>query len=379
MVLLPLFFIQLTGTSAPWFASIMGGLSEAISAITKLLSGLISDHIFTRKPLIVLGYGLGAIFNGLIAFSTSAWQIIACQAFYRIGKGLRDPARDALLSVSVKPAYYGRSFGFNRAMDTVGAIIGPLFVIILLPYVTVHTLIACSSLAGILAVLSILLLVKEVASPSKKPRLFNNSFSSLFKQLPRSFIFFLIVWFIFCCGNVYIMLFILRAQEILQLSTTSLLSVENISIGLYILFNIIQAISEFALGRVSDVGGRKHMLNSIGFAIFGISCILWGLATSFMGIASAFILSGISIAATEVLSKSYTAELLPAHIRGAGYGILQATNGCAKLIAGLVIGTLWTQLSPLVAFSYAATMSFIATLLFLIPVNVDKNIQKPAT
>jgi MFS family permease len=278
----------------------------------------------------------------------------------RVGKGLREPARDALLSTSVQPAYYGRAFGFSRAMDALGAVVGPLIALIALPYATLRPLIFFSIVPGACAVLAIVLLVQE----STKPTITHPP--SLRATLPSFFIFFLIIMFIFRCGNFHPTLLILRAQQALQ-STGALATVaERASIMLYIFFNSIEAISEYALGRLSDRGGRKQLLALVGFGLFGISSLLIGSTSSLAGMLMAFILSGISVAGISVLSRSYVADLLPAPIRGFGYGSLQGVEGFAKLIASFMVGTLWTQISPAAGFGYAAGTSFIAMILLLL-------------
>lgn len=357
---LPAFFTQLAGPTAPLFLGIMGGLSEAFANSTKLIAGIMSDRINIRKPFIAAGYGIGTLFNAFIPLSHSAWHVVFFQTLSRLGKGIREPARDALLAASVDPMYYGRSFGFNRAMDTLGAVLGPLIIFILLARENIRSLLLFAIIPGVLAVLCIIIFVQDIPSQSKNV----DSLVRLWRSLPRSFVIFLIVFFIFGCGRFHVTLLILRAQEILQTQTTLSLAQEW-SIGLYIFFNIIQAISEYTLGRISDIGGRKYLLGIMGFTVFGLSCLLLALSTTLTGTTIAFILAAIAIAATGPLSKAYAAELLPAHARGLGYGALQAVDGSAKLIAGFIIGLLWTKISPTISFSYAAITSFLATIFLL--------------
>jgi MFS family permease len=361
----PTFFTQLVGPSAPWFVGIMGSLSEAVASGTKLISGLLSDRLRVRKPFIVLGYAVATLCTGLIALASSARQIIIFETTSRIGKGLREPARDALLANSVEPAYYGRAFGFNRAMDTCGAIIGPIIALIFLTRIGARSLIAWSIVPGILAVLSIIIYVKETSLSRETPAHATLSIRESIIQLPFSFIFFLFVMFVFGSGNFHKTLFILRSQELLT-PRTGLTSAENISIALYVLFSCVEAISNYMLGLMSDKIGRKKLLSIAGFLAFGISSLLLGYAHSFLSITTAFILTGISQAATASLTKSYAADLLPKDIRGLGYGALQATDGFAKLIASFTVGTLWTAFSPAVGFSYAAATSICAAFLLTI-------------
>lgn len=361
--LLPTLFIQLTGSAAPLFVGIMTGFSEITASITKLISGIITDRSAIRKPFIMSGYGIGAVFNSLIAFVSSGWQIVLCQSISRVGKGLREPARDALLSTLTEPAYYGRAFGFNRAMDAVGAVVGPLIALIALPYIPLRSLIFFSILPGICAVVVIALLVQETTEKSSHNP---TPLTIDIHQLPSFFVLFLIIMFIFGCGNFRPMLLILRAQESLHYPTTGLKVAGGIAIGFYIVFNIIEAISEYVLGRLSDIGGRRQLLALVGFGLFGISSLLIGYATSWWGILTAFIISGISVAAISALSRSYAAELLPETIRGFGYGSLQALEGIAKLIASFMVGILWTFVSPAAGFTYAAITSFIAMILLLL-------------
>lgn len=373
---LPTFLVNLVGnTLAPQLLGIISGLSDAASSFVKIFSGWISDKIKRRKRLIVSGYALTGLFAGLTGFATNWIGALFCRAFAWMGRGLREPPRDALIADSVSPVCYGRAFGFHRAMDTLGAIVAPLFVFFALAHVGVKNIFLISFIPGILAVLVIVLLIKE------KPRDGRQQQSiGLWKSvasLPKSYRLFLLVMFVFGIGNFNRTLLLLRTQNILT-PVSGLMVAGSISVLLYAFRNFIQAAADYAIGHLSDIIGRKALLAFFGFFVFGIMSL--GLAfpipTLWFFIVM-FALSGISAATYTALEKAYAADLLPTHLRGTGYGVLQTMDGIGDFASSFMVGFLWSAVSPASGFIYAAVLSSVSAVMLLISKNnkIAKSIE----
>jgi len=360
-VILPTLLVNLVGASlAPQLLGIISGVSDAASSFVKTFSGWMSDKIKKRKGLAVIGYAFTGIFAGLTGFATSWWGVLWYRTLAWMGRGLREPPRDALIADSVSPKYYGRAFGFHRAMDTLGAIVGPLFVFFALAHIGIRSIFLFSFIPGILAILIIISLTKEKPKDDGAQSL---GFWKDIKTLPKQFIFFLFVMFLFGIANFNRTLLILRAQEVLN-PTAGLILTGGFVVLLYVLRNAVQAVADFLVGYFSDIFGRKTLLALFGFFVFGILSL--GLAypiSTLWFFVILFILSGISAAVYTTLEKAYAADLLPSHLRGTGYGILQTVDGIGDFISSFMVGFLWSALSPSVGFLYAAILSFSSAIL----------------
>ena len=353
---LPTFLVKLVGNIlVPSLLGIISGLSDAASSFIKVFSGWISDRIKKRKRLMVAGYAATGFFAGLTGFATNWIGALFYRTFAWMGRGLREPPRDALIADSVPSAYYGRAFGFHRAMDTLGAIVGPLFVFFALGHFGVKNIFLFSFIPGALAVIAVILLTKEKSKEGNKQQ--TAGFWKDIRSLPKEFRFFLLVMFIFGIGNFNRTLLLLRTQNVLT-PLRGLLIAGGLSVLLYALRNVIQAIADYLIGHLSDIFDRKALLAFFGFFVFGLMSL--GLAFPIPALwffVLLFVLSGISAAAYTALEKAYAADLLPTHLRGTGYGILQTIDGVGDFISSFMVGFLWSAVSPFSGFIYAAILS----------------------
>lgn len=354
---LPAFIANLVGGAlAPQILGIVSGLSEAASSFVKTFSGWISDKIERRKRLVVAGYAATGIFAGLTGLASAWWQVLFYRTLAWMGRGLREPPRDAMLADSVSQPYYGRAFGFHRAMDTLGAIAGPLFVFFAISHLELRTIFILSFIPGGLAVIAVWFFTKEKLNHRANGQSLN--FWKDIASLPKEFRLFLLVMFIFGIGNFNRTLILLRTQEILT-PTSGLIIAGGISVLLYAFRNVIQAAADYSIGRLSDAIGRKIPLALFGFFLFGVLSI--GLAYPIPQLwffTLLFALSGISAAAYTALEKAYAADLLPAQLRGTGYGVLQTIDGIGDFASSFIVGFLWSAVSPATGFLYAAVLSF---------------------
>jgi MFS family permease len=361
---LPTFLTVLVGPAlAPQLLGIISGLSDGLASFMKIFSGWFSDKIGKRKPLAVLGYVLTGFFVGLIGFATNWIEVLFYRVLAWIGRGTREPPRDAMLADSVDKRFYGHAFGFHRAMDTLGAIIGPLLAFFLLTLVDIRNIFYLSFIPGALAVIAIAFGVKEQKSRIKKK--VQGLFFHL-KTLPSNFKLFVFVMFIFGIGNFNRTLLLLRVQEVLT-PANGLLIAGSIAVFLYAIRNVAQAIANYTVGSISDKIGKKILLAFVGFFLFGVVSLGFiYTTTNFYYFMILFILSGISAAGYTVLEKAYAADLLPPHIRGTGFGVLNTVDGIGDFISSFVVGTIWVFVSPNLAFVYGAAVSFVAAFLLII-------------
>jgi MFS family permease len=359
---LPAFLTELVGASAPQLLGLITGLSDASSSFVKTFSGWLSDRLKKRKSLMILGYFLTGLFVGTIGFARNWIEVLIYRVLGWIGRGTREPPRDALLADSVDKRFYGHAFGFHRAMDTLGAIIGPLIAFFFIPLVGFRNIFFLSFIPGALAVLIIAIGVKEKV---KKGKHNIKSFIGHIKSLPKKFQAFLFIMFIFGIGNFNRTLLLLRVQEVLS-PTVGIVVAGSMAVLFYTIRNIAQAVADYGVGSLSDKIGKKIPL-LLGFFLFGIMSLGFIYSsTNIFYFILLFAISGISAAAYTALEKAYAADLLSSNIRGTGYGILQTIDGIGDFISSFVVGTLWIVLSPGIAFVYSAIFSFIASFLLLV-------------
>ena len=358
---LPSFLTELVGaTSAPQVLGLITGLSDASSSFIKIFSGWLSDRLRRRKPLIILGYLLTDLFVGIIGFARDWIETFVYRVLAWIGRGTREPPRDALLADSVDKRFYGHAFGFHRAMDTIGAILGPLLAFLLISWLGIRNVFFLSLIPGSLAVLIIAIGVKETIRKLEAQK-------GLFwhmKSLPKEFKVFVFIMFVFGIANFNRTLLLLRVQEVLT-PLNGIIIAASVSILLYTIRNIAQALADYGIGSLSDKLGRKSLLASFGFFLFGITSLGFVYATDIYFFVFLFVLSGISAATYTALEKAYAADLLPSSIRGTGYGVLQTIDGIGDFVSSFVVGTIWALISPELSFVYAALLSFVSTLLLL--------------
>ena len=360
---LPAFLTELVGASAPQLLGLITGLSDALSSFVKIFSGWLSDRLKKRKSLMVLGYLLTGFFVGMIGFAKSWFEILFYRVLGWIGRGTREPPRDALLAESVDRKFYGHAFGFHRAMDTLGAIIGPLLALFFIPLLGFRNIFFMSFIPGALAVLTVAIFIKE------KPRILEGKVRSFFahiKSLPKEFQFFILIMFIFGIGNFNRTLLLLRVQEVLS-PTAGIILAGTLSVLFYVIRNIAQALADYGVGSLSDKFGKRTLLAIFGFFLFGIMSLGFMItSTNIFYFVFLFVLSGISAAAYTALEKAYAADLLPSNIRGTGYGALQTADGIGDFVSSFIVGTLWVAISSSVAFLYGAILSFLAAFLLLV-------------
>ncbi len=359
------FFLAVIG-AGPEALGFIEGFSDATSSLVKSFSGYLSDKIGKRKPIISIGYFFTGVFTPLISTANSWFQVLGLRVTAWLGRGARGPPRDALLSDSVSSENRGKAFGFHRTMDTVGAIIGPALALFFLTFLNYHQIIIISVIPGLIAFFIVFFFVREVrkkslpetpvVSPPGDVVVKDKGFVKSIRALPRSFRLFLVGVGVFGLGNFANSLFTLRAQQVLA-PRVGALEASTIAVGLYTLLNVAYAASSFPIGALSDRIGPRRIL-AAGYFISAIACLGTAFLTAyFLFLIPLFLLAGFFSAITDTLEGTAAADLLPSESRGTGFGVLQTVNGVGDFASSAVVGVLWTLISPLVAFGYAAALS----------------------
>ena len=356
--ILPAFLVSVGGSAA--LLGFIEGIADASISFMKLFSGWYSDYVGKRKPFAVIGYFLTAIGVGSFALAFSWPQVLLSRVVAWLGRGTREPPRDALLVDSTMSQYYRRVFGFHRGMDTLGAIIGPASAFFLIKIMPLRSIFLVALIPSILSFLIIALLVRE----RKRILTHHDHFVVSLKNLPANFRLFLVAVGIFGLGNFADSLLILRATQLLTPVKGAIVA-GSLAILLYTLHNVLYAVFSFPIGSLADKVGKKSLL-IFGYFLTGITSLGFIFNTSsllFLGLL--FLLAGIAIAITDALERTVTADLLPENLRGTGYGTLATVNGIGDFGSSTVVGFLWSTISPLAGFGYGALLMILgSTVLF---------------
>lgn len=365
--ILPMFIAQIIGSHyAPLVVGTIQGIANTIAMIAKLLSGWLADRVASYKPFLIIGYGLVSLAIALIGTTSSIILIFLYKIVAWFAKGLREPMRDVWIARIVPASLYGRAFGFHRASDTIGALIGPVCTFLLLKTnYNLSSIFYLSLIPGICSVLAIIFITSEEknnSSAKEAPRFFVEDI----KNLPARFIFFVWIMLLFGLGNFNPMMLIYRVQTILGQTQAAMIATTQ-GVLLYVFFNSIRAISEFSIGLISDYYNRRLLLALCGFGFFGVTSIgcMYETTNIWFWI-FIFGCAGFSLGAVKTLEKSYSSYILPTNIRGTGLGVLQSIEGIGNLISNVIIGVFWMKGYAILGFGYSAFLSFLAMILLLV-------------
>ena len=353
-MLYPLLPLYLTSVlmAGPKSMGIIEGVADATSSLLKLVSGILVDKTKRIKPWLIVGYGLASVSRPLIAFAGSWVSVVFIRFTDRLGKGLRSSPRDALLADSIDESQRGLAFGFHRAMDNGGAVIGPIAAFFLLSAdFSLHEIFLLAAIPGSLCMLLVLLLREPVQHP-----IFNKeAFSWQLHALPKALKRFLIVVGIFSLGNSSNIFLLLRAQE---------LGIPNVYVPLiWAVVSLIAALGATPVAALSDRIGRFPVL-FVGYTLFAVVYLSLGLlGDSLVLLITVFTLYGLFVAATEGVEKAMVADIVPANRRGTGFGWFNMIVGVALLPSSVIFGYLYEAVSPATAFLFSGGCALVAILL----------------
>jgi MFS family permease len=357
---LPLFLATFGGAAA--LLGTIEGVSDAASSLLKLWMSIYSDRVGKRKPILAIGYLVTAMM-GTFAFVTAWWQLLVIRTVAWIGRGARGPVRDALLSESVPAEAHGRAFGFEGAMDTLGAVIGPAIALSLVGVIALRHIFLIAFIPGAITVLIVLFVVQDIPKPPQ-PHL---RIATALRDLPSAFWRYVVAVGVFGLGNFAHTLLVLRAVTLLTPHYGSVLA-GRYGIALYILHNVVYAAASYPAGALGDRVNKKTLL-SVGYALFGIMCVFFMASpTGIPMLALLFVLAGVYIAIVDAMERALAADLLPLERRGIGYGALATANSFGDLLSSIIVGELWAHVSATAGFTYAAGFTLLGALcLFLVP------------
>ena len=353
--LIPLYLVSVLGTGAS-VVGICEGAAETTASLIKAFSGYWSDRLKRRKPFVFVGYSLSAITKPLFALA-GAWPLVlTVRMIERVGKGIRSAPRDAIVAESVDRSVRGKAYGFHRAMDGLGSVLGAFLAFILLSttnsdYARIFLL---AGIPGIAAVLFILFIKEPEGTEGQHIK--TTSMRVSFRALPANLRLLIAAASVFYLGHFGYAFLLLRAKDIGLTDQTAIL--------LYVLFYVVYVIAAIPAGMLSDRVGRKPVLMA-SYLIFAIVSLGLIFSDSLHSVLPFFAIYGISFAMFDSVQRAYVVDFAPEHLRATALGTFHAAVGLVALPGGYIAGMLWDTIGPKATFVYGLTLAVISSLLLL--------------
>jgi MFS family permease len=366
-------FLAVLGIPAAVLGTIEG-IADMVASFTRMVAGFIADKLGHRKLLVLIGYSLTPVGQILIALAVGWPLLLLGRVVSWFGRGLRGPLRDAIVIQSISPETRGRAFGFHRAMDTVGAVLGPLLGVALLGWAQAWTwqdlsgpfrlVLWISVIPGSLAVVAFLTLVNDPAhSPNPELR-----FLASIRKLPTPFKRYLAAVGVFGIGDFSHSLLILSATQLLT-PAHGVAQAAQIAGLLYAGRNVVQVVGSYPVGVFADRFGSLPVL-IVGYML-GVTTAILTATAFFLGTGSLallvaiFLCAGVFMAVQEALESTVTAGLVSSETLGTSLGTLGTVNGTAKFVSSTAVGLLWTIVSPVFSFGLAASLMAVGTIMLV--------------
>lgn len=338
------------------------GISDALAGLARFGGGALADDPSRRRRVAVGGYATTAVLSSAIGAAVAPWQAGVFRAAAWTSRGLRVPARNALLADVVPPEVYGRAYGFERAMDNLGAVAGPLLAIGLIAVTSIRIAIFISVIPGLLSAAAIIYAIRHTAAPRQRQHqpvritvrpLLRGPLGRLMTGIAA-----------FEIGNCATTLLILRATQ-LFLPGHGKTAATQLALFLYVGYNIAAALVSVPAGRHGDRHNPVRVL-AAGAVLFAAG-YGWFAAGSHQPLVllPAFILTGLGIGCGETAESAAVASLAPGQLRGSAFGLAATVQAAGNLIASSVAGVLWTAVSPVAAFAFLAAAMAVASALIL--------------
>lgn len=348
--LLPIYLVTVLGTST-LTVGFIEGIAEATANITKIFSGVLSDWLGRRKLLAVIGYGLAAFTKPIFPLATTIGWVVAARFIDRIGKGIRDAPRDALVADIAPAGLRGASFGLRQSLDTVGAFAGPLAAIGLMALSSdnIHFVFWVAVAPGFIALAVLVLFVREPArhEAEARPRLRMADA----RRLPRRF------WVVVGVATVLTLARFSEAFLILR-SQNAGVPIALVPVVMVVM-NVVYALGAYPAGALSDRFGRGGLL-AIGIACLVAADLVLALGTSITLVMAGVALWGLHMALTQGLFASLVADTAPSDLRGTAFGVFNFAGGIAMLIASVLAGGLWDAYGPTATFLAGGGLAIVA-------------------
>lgn len=375
--ILPAFLSSIGG--GPATLGIIEGIAESVASFAKLYSGIFTDRIRRRKPLVVSGYVVANAVKPLLAISTSWLQVLGIRFADRLAKGVRGAPRDVMLSESVEPHRVGSAFGLLQAMDSAGAIAGPLIAMAIMAssFGASYGVRAVFWAAAIPGALCILVVIFGLRETQHTPAAAKKSIFGEAATLPAAYYYVIFAIGIFSIGNSSDMFLVLRAQSIgIPASHAPLLG---------LVFNIVYTAASWPAGRLSDrlsarsAGGMsvwRFGMAAAGLLVFAVVYAVFALAPSHMALYGAMAFYGLYYALTQPVLKAMVVDTVPREARGRAFGIFYFVTSVAALLASVITGRLWKSFGPETPLLVSASLALVAAVLLMSTRVVFR--QKPA-
>jgi MFS family permease len=354
--LLPFFLTRTLGAGAVSLGIVEGG-AEAANSVLKILSGRMADRSAKKRPLVLFGYSVSSLARPFIAITTSWAQVFTVRVLDRVGKGVRGAPRDAMLASWATKTTRGKVYGFHRAMDHVGAVVGPTLATIFLLFYPDHyrTLFALTIVPGAVAV-ALIFFVPEQAAPQRESpdRPDPPEQPALSAALPRSFTVFMIVLSVFTLGN--------SADAFLLLRLTDVAGSPKYVPLIWAALHVVKAAVSVVGGSWSDRVGRRTVI-AIGWIVYAAVYAGFAFSSALVPLLAWFLLYGFYFGFAEGTEKALVADLAPAERRGVAFGIYNAVQGIGALVASILFGLIWQMYGASIAFGVGAALALAATAL----------------
>jgi MFS family permease len=362
--ILPFFLTRVLGASAVSLG-VVEGAAEAVNSVLKIWSGRLADRARTKRPLVLFGYGVSSIARPFIAFATSWTHVFFVRVLDRVGKGVRGAPRDAMLAAWTTPTTRGKVYGFHRAMDHLGAVVGPLLATVFLYFYPEHyrTLFALTIVPGAIAV-TLILFVRE---PSDTPAAPSASEGRLARhrsperqasERGREFSAFMIVLMIFTLGN--------STDAFLLLKLTEVAGSARFVPLMWAALHVVKATTSIVGGGWSDRVGRRTVIG-IGWLVYAVVYAGFAVSVTLPALLTWFLIYGFYFGFAEGTEKALVADLAPAERRGFAFGVYNAVQGIGALAASVLFGAIWKWHGSAAAFGVGGALALAATaLLFMV-------------
>lgn len=359
--LVPLFLASVLGVNKS-VIGLIEGIAESTASMVKVFSGWFSDRIGNRKWLMAAGYGISTLSRPIVALATGWHHVMGSRFMDRFGKGVRTAPRDAIVAEAADVSSLGRTFGFQRSMDSMGAVVGPALAFFLLGILSndYRKVFWLSMIPGVIAVLLIIFFIREKKKPATahiaSPKLTLGKFDGKFK-------FFVIIAALFAVGNSSDMFLILRAQQV----GVSIVMIPMV----YLLFNLVYSLSSIPAGMAADRFGIERII-LLGFILFALLYYGFAAVQDTKTIWFLFALYGLFMGLTDGIQRAFLATIIPVDFMATAFGFYNTVVGVAMLPASLIGGWLWDRVSPSATFYFGAATAAVSAVLFIVLIAVFK-------
>jgi len=340
--------------AGPATLGIIEGIAESVASFAKLFSGYLTDRVSRRKPLVIFGYTVANALKPLLAIATSWWQVLVIRFGDRLSKGIRGAPRDVMLAESVQPSKLGSAYGLLQAMDSAGAIAGPLAALLLLSHYGLRAVFWAAAVPGAISILAVVFLTREPSTHRGSASARSNAGPG--SELSPAFYYMLVAVGLFSLGNSSDMFLVLRAQSVgIAPKFAPLLG---------LVFNITYTAFSWPAGRLSDLMPRR-LLVAAGFAVFTAVYTIFAFAPSHAAIWAMMALYGLYYALTTPVLKGLVVDYAPRDARGRAFGIFNFVTSVAALLASVITGELWKYFGPRLPLLLSASLAAVSAVLIL--------------